>query len=174
MSAARLRSRSHPRPSPARGRAPQDIPALLDAFDRCTTTEERARIGVKLAISGDRDPRVRAACVRMLDDDPLNGAMCVSALGDRTAVLDLSRALDRLVAHPVADCEICQAEHLLALVTAVRQLGGTLRDEQLEAVEAAWERANALWLPVDGGSGGSDEESANPPGGGKPGRGRLH
>ena len=125
------------------------VDALLAAFARCRTPEGRARVGAALATAGVNDDRIRAALVGMLEDDPLNGAAYLSALGDRRALGDLSRTVDRLVASPIGDCEICQAEHLIAVATAVKVLGGALSDAQLERIERVAERAAERWIPLD-------------------------
>src|SRR5512141_2634534 len=131
-------TRTAPRPRLTDGASLDD---LLAAFERCRTPEGRARIGAALAASGADDDRIRAGLVRMLDDDPMTAATYLSALGDRRVLADLSRAVDTLLASPIGDCEICQAEHLTAVATAIRVLGGTLSDSQLHSVEAALDRA---------------------------------
>jgi hypothetical protein len=125
------------------------VGALLVEFDRCATTEDRARTGAKLATFGVRDARIRAALVRMLEDDPLNAAAYLSAYGDRTAVADLSRALDRLLADPIADCDICAAEHLMAIVTALEMLGGTPTKDQVSRMTRVLDRAAEQWVPLE-------------------------
>ena len=136
-----LRERSGP-PDPR-------IDALLVELGRCTTPQERSRVGARLATSGVPDDRIRPALVAMLADDPMNASAYLSALGDPRSVPDLTAALDRLLEAPVGDCAICQAEHLVAILTAVKLLGGAPSDEQLAAVDAAMDRAADLWVPLE-------------------------
>jgi hypothetical protein len=128
---------------------PSTVSALLEAFDRCATTEDRASVGAKLATMGVRNARIRAAFVRMLDDDPLNGAAYLSAYGDRTAVADLSLTLDRLLARKIADCDDCAGEHVIAVLTAIGVLGGAPTDDQIERIESILDRAAEHWIPLD-------------------------
>jgi hypothetical protein len=130
------------RPAEHGGRAPRRA-------DRCATAEDRARVGAKLATAGVRDARIRAALVRMLDDDPLNGAAYLSAYGDRTALPELSRALDRLLAAPVADCDVCAADHVMAIVTAFKVLRGAPSDAQLLGIARVLERATEHLIPLE-------------------------
>lgn len=149
MSVPKHPSRSIKRSRTTLDELPNTVGALLVEFDRCATAEDRARVGAKLATTGVRDARIRAAFVRMLDDDPLNGSAYLSAYGDRTAVVDLSRALDRLLAAPLADCDVCAAEHVMAVATAIGTLGGTPSDDQFARVMAVLDRAAEHWIPLD-------------------------
>ncbi len=140
------RSTRRPRESP--DALPNTVGALLAAFDLCATVEGRGRIGAKLVMTGVRDGRIRAALVRMLDDDPLNAAQYLTAYRDRTALRELTVTLDRLLETPIGDCEICAAEHLTALATAIRLLGGSLSDEQRARIDSALDRAAENWIPL--------------------------
>ncbi len=125
------------------------VDALLAAFARCDSTEERAWIAEALSRTAGDDDRVRAALVRMLEDDPVNGARHLADRGDWRALPDVAGAFDRLVAAPIADCPICEAEQLAAIVAAVRVLGGTLTPEQRERFDEVLERSRRLWTPFD-------------------------
>jgi len=93
-----------------------------------------------------QDDRIRAALVLMLEDDPVNGARCLAELGDRRGVADLASALDRLLLAPIADCDVCAGEHLRAIASAVRVLGGSLSEEQRAKIDHVLERAEAQWV----------------------------
>jgi hypothetical protein len=149
MPVPKHRVRSTTRSRETREHVPNTVGALLVEFDACVTAEDRASVGAKLATFGVRDARIRAALVRMLDDDPLNASAYLCAYGDRTAIADLSRALDRLLATPLGDCEICAAENLMAIVTAIRELGGTPSDDQFSGVMRVLDRAAEQWIPLD-------------------------
>jgi hypothetical protein len=125
------------------------LDALLAAFDRCNTPEERDRIAEALSRTAVNDDRIRAAFVRMLEDDPVNGARHLADHGDWRAVADLVRAVDRLVLMPVGDCDLCSGEHLTAVASAVRVLGGTLSEEQRAKIDDVLERGDALWAPFE-------------------------
>jgi hypothetical protein len=148
MSVPKHRARSTTRARETRG-VPNTVGALLFEFDACVTAEDRARVGAKLATFGVRDARIRAALVRMLDDDPLNASAYLCAYGDRTAAADLSRTLDRLLAGPLGDCDICAAEHLMAILTAIGELGGTPSADQFSSVMRVLDRAVEQWIPLD-------------------------
>ena len=123
-----------------------DVDTLLAAFDGCATPAERARIGATLATLGNQDPRIRRALMRTLDDDPVNGAALLSALGDRAAVPELTAALDRLLTDPIADCIVCAAQQLVAVVGTIRVLGGSPSESQLAEVEAVLaRRSGSRW-----------------------------
>jgi hypothetical protein len=126
-----------------------DLDALLAAFDRCARPADRARIGAALATLGSHDPRIRGALMRTVEDDPVNGAALLSALGDRAAVPELKAALDRLLADPIADCVVCAAQQLVAVVGTIRVLGGSPSEPQLEEVEAVLARSAEVWIPAD-------------------------
>ena len=64
------------------------------------------------------DERIRAAFVRMLEDDPIEGSRCLAAFGDPRSVADLARALDRLLAAPIGDCVLCDGMHLVSMAMA--------------------------------------------------------
>lgn len=125
------------------------VDALLAAFARCDSTEERAWIAEALSRTAGDDDRVRAALVRMLEEDPVNGARHLADRGEWRALPDVVGAFDRLVAAPIADCPICEAEQLAAIVAAVRVLGGTLTAEQRERFDEVLERSRRLWTPFD-------------------------
>lgn len=125
------------------------VDPLLAAFNRCSTPEGRASLAEALSRTSVVEDRTRAAFVRMLEDDPVNGARHLADHGDWRAVEDLGRALDRLVAMPVADCALCSGEHLRAIASAVRVLGGTLSDEQGNGIDRVLERGEALWMPFE-------------------------
>jgi antitoxin (DNA-binding transcriptional repressor) of toxin-antitoxin stability system len=80
----------------------------------------------------------------MLDDDPESAARWLLEYGDWRAAGDLSRAFDRLALASVADCEICGADHLVAIARAMRALGAPISEEQSARLEEALERAPAL------------------------------
>jgi hypothetical protein len=122
---------------------------LLAAFDRCSTLEGRARIAEALARTGRKDDRIRAAFVRMLEDDPANGARHLEEHGDWRSVVDLGRAVDRLVAAPVGDCDLCSGKHLTAIASAIRVLGGTLSEEQREGIDRVLERRETMWTAFE-------------------------
>jgi hypothetical protein len=85
----------------------------------------------------------------MLDDDPESAARWLLEYGDWRAAGDLSRAFDRLALASVADCEICGADHLVAIARAMRALGAPISEEQSARLEEALERAHPLWVPFD-------------------------
>jgi SEC-C motif len=123
----------------------QGVDELLAAFDRCDTREQRARIAETLLRTAVKDERIRAAFVRMLDDDPLSGAGYLAHYGDPRSVADLVRAMDRLALEAVGDCDICAGEHLVAMAQATRVLGGTPSEEQLTKILAVLRRHQDFW-----------------------------
>jgi hypothetical protein len=125
------------------------VDGLVAAFDRSTTTDGRARVAEALARTTVEDDRIRAAFVRMLEDDPSNAARHLADHGDRRAVTDLARAADRLLRAPLDDCPVCAREHLKAILSAVHALGGRLSDEQLAGIDDVLERAEASWIPFE-------------------------
>jgi hypothetical protein len=127
----------------------ESVHALLASFDRCGTIEERARTAEALSRTTVEDDRIRGAFVRMLEDDPVNGARYLAERGEWRAVPDLSRAVDRLALEPVADCGICAGEDLRAIAAAIRVLGGTLTKAQQARIDDVLERGDALWIPFD-------------------------
>jgi hypothetical protein len=134
---------------PRFGAAP--VEALLAALDDGGATEGRARDGLAEALARipSDDARIRAALIRMLDDDPATAARLLAERGEWRAVAHLSRAVDRLLVAPVGDCDLCNREHLTAIATAVRCLGGSLGDEQRARIDEALERAERLWVPFE-------------------------
>jgi hypothetical protein len=119
-------------------RTPAAVTALVAAFDGRGTVEPRARIAEALSRASTDHDRVRAALVRMLEDDPLNAARHLVDRGEWSAVPDLVRAVEPLARSPVADCEICAGEHLRALAFAVRVLGGALSESQKARSTRCW------------------------------------
>lgn len=128
----------------------RSLDALLASFDRCRAPEERARIAEALARTAVKDDRIRAAFVRMLEDDPANGAGYLANYGDRRSLADLSRAVDRLALEPIGDCDVCAGEHLVAMAQATRVLGGKLSDEQWAKIDAVLARREEFWIHLQG------------------------
>jgi hypothetical protein len=122
------------------------VDAVLAWFDRGSTPEARARAAVALSAMGVEDDRIRAAFVRMLEDDPVRGAQCLAGRGEWRAVADLGRALDRFLRDPIGDCDVCSSEHLVAIASAIAVLGGTLSVEQRAKMDAVLKRAEAMWI----------------------------
>jgi uncharacterized protein YecA (UPF0149 family) len=83
----------------------------------------------------------------MLEDDPAEGARYLAERGEWRAAEDLSRAIDRLAAAPVADCEICQAMDLEEMAEWLRTLGAALTDEQTRHIQRAIERGDRHMIP---------------------------
>jgi hypothetical protein len=123
------------------------VEPLLASFDGCDGPEGRARIAEALSRTSARDDRIRAAFARVLEDDPASGARRLADYGDWRAVEDLSRAFDRFLAAPAADCVICEGEELAAIASAMRVLGGALSEGQDEALDEILERAEGQWIP---------------------------
>lgn len=123
------------------------VDALLASFARCGTIEVRAGIAGALSRTTVDDDRVRAAFVRMLEDDPWHGARCLAERGEWRAVPDLAGAVDRLALEPVGDCEVCAGEDLSAIAYAIRVLGGRLSQAQEGEIDRVLERRDALWMP---------------------------
>jgi hypothetical protein len=127
----------------------QAVDALIASFDRCTTPEGRARIAEALSRTAIEDDRIRSAFVRMLEDDPVNGAGYLAEYGDWRAVADLARTLDRIVLMPLGDCDLCSSEHLIAIASAIRVLGGTLSDAQRTKIDEVLQRGDELWVDLE-------------------------
>ncbi|GEJ56564.1 SEC-C metal-binding domain-containing protein [Anaeromyxobacter diazotrophicus] len=127
------------------------LAALLAALDGCGSTEGRAREGLAEALSRlpSDDARIRAALLRLLDDEPATAARLLAERGEWRAVAQLSSAMDRLLAAPVGDCDLCNREHLVAIARAVRYLGGSLGEEQRDRMEEVLDRAERLWVPFE-------------------------
>lgn len=134
---------------PRFGAAPRE--ALVAALAACGTAERSAREGLAEALAHlpSDDARIRAALVRLLDDDPATAARLLAERGEWRAVADLSKALDRLVVAPVGDCDLCNGEHLIAVATAIECLGGSLGGEQHARLDEALERGARLWVPFE-------------------------
>ena len=125
------------------------IDPLLAAFDRCGAIATRARIAEALSRTAAEDDRIRAALVRMLEDDPATGARYLAERGEWRSVPDLIRTFDRLVGDPIADCGVCAVEHLSAISASLRVLGGSLSDGQRARWDVLLERNEPLWVPFD-------------------------
>jgi SEC-C motif-containing protein len=137
---------------PRFGAAPVD--ALLAALDACGTTEGLARESLAEALSclPSDDARIRAALIRLLDDEPATAARLLAERGEWRAVAHLSQAVDRLLVAPVGDCDLCNREHLVAIARAIRCLGGSLGDEQRAGIDEVLDRAERLWVPFEDGA----------------------
>jgi hypothetical protein len=123
----------------------QGVAALRARLDACDAPEGRTRLADALAHSAASNDELRPAFVALLADDPVSGARHLADRGDVAALPDLSRALHRLCARPIADCLLCEAEQLLALASAIRALGGSLTTLQEEHIEDVVRRSEALW-----------------------------
>jgi hypothetical protein len=121
------------------------VDALVAAFHAAPTREARARIAEVLLRAQVVDDRIRAALVRMLDDDATNGARGLAEYGDARALPDLARALDPAALEKAADCAICASESAVSIARAIRALGGTLTDAQAADVDRLLERQRGLW-----------------------------
>lgn len=122
---------------------PSGTEALLSAFDRCRTSEVRAALAQALAWTPGEDARVRAALVRLLDEDPALAARLLAMRGEWAAVPELSKAVTRIAGDPDDDCPACTSEQLRALAVAIRALGGALSDEQWRGYDDVLARRDA-------------------------------
>lgn len=122
--------------------------AMLGLLER-SRTEDRMRITEALARVDVEDERIRTHLVRMLGDAPGFAAPLLAQRGDWRAVPDLVQALDALARRPVADCDICAADDLVAVGDAVLALGGRLSREHVAKIDAAFERSAPMWSLVD-------------------------
>lgn len=128
---------------------PAGVAALLARFDACDSPDRRAHVADVLARTGASHEELRPAFLRMLDDDPVNGARHLADRGDWAALPDLTRAMYRLTAEPVGDCIMCEAEHLGAVASAIRALGGAITDGQQDHLDDLRRRSEALWIPLE-------------------------
>jgi hypothetical protein len=125
------------------------VDALLGLLERSRNADERSRIIEALAQSDAKDERISTHLVRMLREDPGFAAPLLAQRGDWRAVPDLLRAFDTLSRRPVADCNICAAEHLSAIGRAVLALGGKLAEEHSSKIDEAFEHAEPQWTVVE-------------------------
>ncbi len=126
------------------------VDALLAALHAAPDPEARAGIAEALLRTNVVDDRIRAAFVRVLDDDPAKGAGYLAEYGDARAIPDLARALESDLA-AAADCPICASEHGIAIASAIRRLGGTLSEAQRAKVDLLLERQERLWESLEPG-----------------------
>jgi hypothetical protein len=122
--------------------------ALLGMHERCDA-EDRGRIVEALARSEARDERIRRLLLRILDEDPARGARLLARRGDWRAVPDLLRAFDTLARRPVADCDLCAADDLSAIGSAVLALGGRLSRDRSSRIDEAFERSEPMWTALE-------------------------
>jgi hypothetical protein len=106
------------------------VGALLAAFDRCTGAELRARLAEALARTGVTDDRILRAFVRLLDDCATCGAGYLAEYGDRRALPELARALDRAALVPEATFRWTSNDDVVVLASAIEWLGGKLSKRQ--------------------------------------------
>jgi hypothetical protein len=125
------------------------VEALLAALERSDPSVDRARMAGVMARVPVDDERIRAALVRMLDDEPETGARLLAERGEWRALPDLVRCFDRIVVDPVGDCAICATENLRSVGVAVRRLGGRLSDTQSAALDSMLAHADAQWIRLD-------------------------
>ena len=69
-------------PTDPAGTRAREVDSLLASFERCAGPEDRARVAEALRRTSVEDERIRAAFVRMLEDDPIEGSRCLAAFGD--------------------------------------------------------------------------------------------
>ena len=127
---------------------PAAVDALIPALERCDASETRARIAEILSLTPVDDDRIRAALVRMLDDDPSTAARLLADRCEWRALPELVRAAERIQAEPIDCCDICTGEALGAIALAVGVLGGALSPELAEKIDQVLERATASWVPA--------------------------
>lgn len=125
--------------------------ALLGMLERCDAGD-RSRIIDALARSDARDDeRIRTVLLRLSDENPSLGARLLAQRGEWRAVPDLLRAFDLLAGRPVADCDLCAADDLAAIGSAVLALGGSVSEERSARIDAAFERAEPMWTALEDG-----------------------
>lgn len=127
---------------------PRDLEGLLDTYRGCEVTRDRAEVARALVALGAPDERVGNVLVDLLAEDPVTAAQLLAARADRRAIRRLGEALDRLIANPIGDCPACAAEHVTGVMNAMLALGGTITEDQHEAVHALQDRAFAMMTPV--------------------------
>jgi hypothetical protein len=127
---------------------PAAVDALLPALERCEASDGRARLAEILSATPVDDDRIRAALVRMLDDDPSTAARLLADRCEWRALPDLVRAAERIQAEPIDCCDICAGEALGAIALAVGVLGGALSPELADQIDQVLERATASWVPA--------------------------
>jgi hypothetical protein len=121
-------------------------PPLLEAFGRCTSPDQRARIASALRHAGAKGDRVLAAYVSMLTDDPVSGAAHLAEHGDRDVLTHLAAALDRLELGASGVDELRRCEEIVAVGQAIRALRGPFTAAQRDKLERAWARSEDLLL----------------------------
>ncbi|GAO03565.1 SEC-C metal-binding domain-containing protein [Anaeromyxobacter sp. PSR-1] len=119
---------------------------LLDEFRRCDEPDDHLLLALRMLRTRSRDERIVVSLLHVMDENPKAGAACLATYGDAHVVHDLSRALDRLTARPVADCPLCAWVDLVAVANAIRDLGGSVTAEQQARIDGflasdAWFRA---------------------------------
>jgi hypothetical protein len=123
------------------------VDALVAAFRTAPDPESRERVAMTLLRTNVVDDRIRAAFVRVLDDDPEKGAAYLAEYGDTRSIPDLVRALDPSALAASADCAICASQRAIAIVCAIRALGGTVTAAQSAGIDRLLEREKGLWRP---------------------------
>jgi hypothetical protein len=123
--------------------------ALFALLERSRSAKDRSLITEALARSDAEDERIRMHLVRTLGEDPGFAAPLLAQRGEWRAVPDLLHAFDTLSRRPVADCNICAAEHLSAIGGAVLALGGKLSEEHSSKMDEAFEHAEPQWTMVE-------------------------
>jgi hypothetical protein len=125
---------------------PAAVAPLVAAFHRCAGADLRARHAeALLRCQAPGHDRVLEAFVRMLEDDPVRGASYLSEQGDRRALPDLSRALDRAALVPETDVDWFSNEDVVALASAIVRLGGELTVGQQAKLDEVLQRRDACW-----------------------------
>jgi hypothetical protein len=106
---------------------------------------EAPLIQADLACRGVRltDDEVRAAAVRALEEDPIDGSLGLAAFGDPRALPELSRALD---AFQHLDCVVCDYLALQSFAKAIQALGGVLSPSQTAKLEEYRDRQAGAWI----------------------------
>ena len=145
---------------------PAAIAPLVASFHRCAGADLRARYAeALLRCQAPKHDRVLEAFVRMLEDDPVRGASYLSEQGDRRAVPDLSRALDRAALVPEKDVDWFSNEDVVALASAILRLGGKLMAGQQAKLDEVLRRRDACWeagLPFEDEDEDGEEEDSEP------------
>ncbi|EPX59847.1 SEC-C motif domain protein [Cystobacter fuscus DSM 2262] len=115
---------------------PAVAPATLEVLEDIGEGEARFELLQVLSHCGARDERIYTALLALLEEEPFQGSVNLSAYGDARAVELLSRALD---AYELEDdvADVFAQQTVLELGFAIQELGGALTRSQQMKLEAA-------------------------------------